>query len=395
MTSRAAPVAPATTPAVALKRFRDGTHRVRAPQETWHAIQPALALAGVTRVGDVTGLDHLGVPVYQAVRPASRNLSVSQGKGLSAEAARVSAAMEALELWHAESLAHLPRVVLAPRELRGAREVPLGALRWSADAGRWRDALAVAPLEWTPARALDGGPGALLPRAMFELDFTPPEPWAPRPFDLTSNGLASGNCAAEAELHALCELLERHGLALDAARRGRGEASPALRPASAESPWCRDLLRRLREAGGKVAVRDLTWEAGVPVVLTEVALPDLPYVWRGSGCHPSREVALARALTEAVQSRLTYIAGARDDLVVLVGRPAGRDAAADFRAPAGERDLAALPDLATASVADDLAAVLERLAALGRRAYALDLRRPDAGVDVVFAFVPGLLEAPH
>src|SRR5690242_2091930 len=113
--SGAAPPAPGRPPAE--KRFVDGTHRVCTPEETWRRIQPALAAAGVTRVADVTGLDHLGIPVFQAIRPASRNLSVSQGKGLSAAAARVSAAMEALELWHAERLDHLPKVVLSPREM--------------------------------------------------------------------------------------------------------------------------------------------------------------------------------------------------------------------------------------------------------------------------------------
>lgn len=35
----------------------------------------------------------------------------------------------------------------------------------------------------------------------------------------------------------------------------------------------------------------------------------------GMGCHPNRwEFALKRALTEAAQSRLTFIAGARDDM---------------------------------------------------------------------------------
>ena len=33
-----------------------------------------------------------------------------------------------------------------------------------------------------------------------------------------------------------------------------------------------------------------------------------------SGCHADRAIALARALTEAAQTRLTYIAGIRDDL---------------------------------------------------------------------------------
>lgn len=41
-----------------------------------------------------------------------------------------------------------------------------------------------------------------------------------------------------------------------------------------------------------------------------------PFLGRftGSGCHPDRAVALSRAVSEAAQSRLTLIAGARDDL---------------------------------------------------------------------------------
>lgn len=52
---------------------------------------------GITRVGDVTGLDIIGIPVWFAARPNSRGLSVSQGKGLFADQARLSAIMEAIE----------------------------------------------------------------------------------------------------------------------------------------------------------------------------------------------------------------------------------------------------------------------------------------------------------
>ena len=37
--------------------------------------------------------------------------------------------------------------------------------------------------------------------------------------------------------------------------------------------------------------------------------------FHGAGCHPDRAIALSRALTEAAQTRLTYIAGIRDDLL--------------------------------------------------------------------------------
>ena len=45
----------------------------------------------------MTGLDIIGIPVWFAARPNSRGLSVSQGKGLVAEQARLSAIMEAIE----------------------------------------------------------------------------------------------------------------------------------------------------------------------------------------------------------------------------------------------------------------------------------------------------------
>src|SRR4029079_18237184 len=52
---------------------------------------------GITRVGDLTGLDKIGVPVWFCCRPNSRGLAVSQGKGITAERARLSAIIEAIE----------------------------------------------------------------------------------------------------------------------------------------------------------------------------------------------------------------------------------------------------------------------------------------------------------
>ena len=57
---------------------------------------------GITRLANVTGLDTIGIPVVMSVRPCSRSLSVFQGKGLDLESAKVSAAMESIEGYHAE-----------------------------------------------------------------------------------------------------------------------------------------------------------------------------------------------------------------------------------------------------------------------------------------------------
>lgn len=374
--------------AAAPKRYRLGTHRVRDPEETWEWISPRLPAAGVTRVADVTALDRLGIPVYQAVRPASRNLSVSQGKAVTAAAARVSAAMEAVELWHAECLDHLPQAVVSLREMRYANPVDLAAFPWRPDSRR----LDAAPMAWLRAESLRSDRPGWLPRQMVELDFTLPDALKPCMFHVTSNGLASGNCREEALLHALCELIERHGLYLD-------HTLPGRRIALWDDPeglgYCGDLVRRMRQAGMKLALWDITWEAGVPVMMADLVAPDLPNVWRGSGCHPCPRVALSRALTEAAQARLTYIAGARDDLTQFPEDVPPSRTFDRFREPSPERRLEEVGDLSTSGVTEDLDRVVDALARIGFEPFFLDLTRPEVGVPVVVAFVPGLREAPY
>lgn len=375
----------AAAPAPTGKRYRLGTHRVRPPEETWAALQPLLPRAGITRVADVTRLDRLGVPVFQAVRPRGWSLSVSQGKGVTAAAARVSAAMEAIELRCCEDLSHLPQAELPLREMAYANPVAAAALAWRAGAPR----LDAWPIPWVRARSLAGGAPAWLPRQMLELDLRVARAFTPRMFRPTSNGLASGNCPEEAALHALCELVERHALAL--ARREPGR-KVALDLATLPAGYARDLVAGLRRAGARLAVYDVSWEARVPALFAELALDDLPRRFHGSGCHPAAEVALARALTEAAQSRLTFISGVRDDLpepglAFELDHEQGRPPA-----PA-PRPFAALEELATDSVAGDLAAVVARLVELGHEPYAVDLTREELGVPVVRAFAPGLLEA--
>src|SRR6266496_3142850 len=86
------------------KSYRAGTHRIRNPEQTLAEYLPKAKDMGITRLANVTGLDWVGIPVYNAIRPNSRSLSVSQGKGVTLEAAKVSALMESIEYWHAEHI---------------------------------------------------------------------------------------------------------------------------------------------------------------------------------------------------------------------------------------------------------------------------------------------------
>ena len=74
-----------------------GTIRTRVPSETLEITKPYIEKAGISRIANITGLDCLNIPVYTCYRPNSKNLSTSQGKGLTDELALCSAIMEAIE----------------------------------------------------------------------------------------------------------------------------------------------------------------------------------------------------------------------------------------------------------------------------------------------------------
>src|SRR5450759_5231303 len=86
------------------KGYFKGTHRTVPPGETVARLQPRLANLGITRLANVTGLDVIGIPVIMACRPNSLSIAVSQGKGLTLDAAKASALMESIEGYFAENI---------------------------------------------------------------------------------------------------------------------------------------------------------------------------------------------------------------------------------------------------------------------------------------------------
>jgi ribosomal protein S12 methylthiotransferase accessory factor len=82
---------------------------------------------------------------------------------------------------------------------------------------------------------------------------------------------------------------------------------------------CNWMLDRILTAGFKPLVEDITSDVNVPAFRCAIGA-DPKYGIRpepffpGWGCHPRREIALLRAISEAAQTRLTMISGSRDDL---------------------------------------------------------------------------------
>ncbi|GJG89798.1 hypothetical protein tb265_49790 [Gemmatimonadetes bacterium T265] len=382
----------------AAKRFTDGTHRCCAPEETFARIRPHFAAAGITRLADVSGLDRVGVTTVVAVRPNARSLSTAAGKGFTRAAATVSAAMEALECYHAEHV-RLPTTVATYRELESAgATIPLDCLPL-ARRSLFRP---TRPEAWLAGWDLVAQRDTWVPyHGVALVDPPAPRPPLARSFVQDSNGLASGNHLLEAACAALYELIERDAVACHRLAEFRtGYRAPLVALDAVESPLVQDLLARFRAVGLRATARDCAVDTDVPVYMAHLVdeRDRNVGVFGGWGAHLDPDVALIRALTEAAQSRAVYVSGSRDDVFRCDERQARFDdtpaAVAALLAPGSDRDGAPgaiRPSGAGASFEADATTLVGRLRGVGvEQVILVDLGHEEFGIPVVKAIAPGL-----
>ncbi len=371
-----------------------GTHRIATPQATLARIEPHLSQCGITRATEVTGLDCLGVPVFCAIRPGGIVLQVSNGKGLCADSARVSALMEALELYHAEHPApdRLRRASLRELAATGAQVLLPSALT---DGTRYFSR--EFKLDWVAGESLFDGSPVWAPASLAYFARQP------APLTTDSNGLASGNHVREAALHGIYELLERDALArlsVDGRLQIRNRCrlvdwatipDTAVRGLAAQIE-ARETSVRLLWVPSRIAVHTF-WV----ILLNRRAGAAVSTLNLGAGCHRDPLVAAARALTEAAQARLTMIHGAREDRGAKPVAQASRvrESAAyryfsDLSADTAWCELPGIdvPRVRTLSAAYD--ALIEQLRAEGQAVFQFDLTRAEIGIPVVKVVAPGL-----
>jgi YcaO-like protein with predicted kinase domain len=380
--------------AQAVKAYRLGTHRTVPPHETLARLTPLLPEMGITRIANITGLDLIGIPVVMVCRPNSRSVAVAQGKGLDLAAAKVSGVMEAIETFHAERVTLPLRLATYAELCRSECVADVRRLPFSVRGLFAEDA----PILWIAGRDLTRGGSVWLPYECVHTDYTLPLPQGSQCFAANTNGLASGNHPLEAISHGLAEVIERDAITLWKRRDGASRRSTVVDLDTVDDAACRALLDRLAAAGIDAMAWDVTSDVGVAtfyclLVGRQTAFADPEF---GSGCHPSRAIALSRALTEAVQARTTYIAGSRDDFLPALYSAAARDRRLrDCRALlascATARAFREVPNFEADDVADDVDWMLRRLSSAGMtQALAVDLTITRYGLPVVRVVVPGL-----
>ncbi|MDP8914502.1 MAG: YcaO-like family protein [Pseudomonadota bacterium] len=350
--------------------------------ERLRSLAPA---CGVTRLADVTRLDEIGLPVWQAIRPAGLSLSVHQGKGQSAVEAKIGALSEAIEAHCAERVeadGPLARASELPAEQRAPRLSDYGRSR-ALRAPRGR-------ISWCAAADVATGKPHYLPHALISLDFTRlDEPW----FERSSTGLGAGPDEALALQTALCEVIERDAVG-EWERAGLVERiGSAVGLDGVPFDWFQDIRCRLEALGASIRLFAPEAAIELPVLVCWIEGAErFGSRWRrfgGSGAHGDPEVALFRAVAEAIQSRLTFIAAVRDDMLPSAYR--GEQGPSLIRLPpippgSDEGCWAKIPDHGASALE-----IVETLLEAGYpHAVFKRLDGELEGVAVVKAFVPGL-----
>jgi YcaO-like protein with predicted kinase domain len=368
------------------------SYRVCSPHETFTRIASLFSACGITRVANITGLDSIGIPVWVCHRPNGRLMSVSQGKGATDEFAKVSAVMESIESYHAE---HVRPPDLVGSYLKLSKQTSLLNPRTLLHGPLWSRYIPSMPLGWLRGQHLFSKESILVPRSYVALDRTHPDSEFGL-FQVTSNGLASGNTREEAIGHALCELIERHEQFVFYQRSSAARQKRLIDLNSITDSLLVYLLQKFKSAGVDV----LLWEIGETIGLSTYECTIVEdgrrsiFAFSGSGCHISKEVAVARALTEAAQSRLTVIAGSRDDTAAEYSKQTEMHKLG-ATTPNGSLDFAQVGDrLTSKKPLLDLELIYSRLNKAGFSVViAVDHTRSDIKVPVVHAVVPGLQHA--
>lgn len=383
-----------------------GVTRTLAPEETISRAKRLMRAVGVTRVGDITGLDRIGIPTFISVRPKDMGPGISyyNGKGVTKADSEAGAMMEAIERYSGERFIG-PARIASCRDLRDAREKFVSPDQLIAP--RLTSVDDDTPLEWLPGNDLISGSTFLVPLNYVIC------PYGIRPCQAvtysSSNGLASGNTIEEATCHAICEVVERDASALacgelyllpkvikamglpltDSRSLHHHLINLATIPDSAKI-----MVEQVRNAGLEIYVRDVTSDIEICsidcTIIDHRGFDGSTVAHGGTGTHPHSTIALTRAISEAAQSRLSHIQGGREDLAdVVQARVPHLDPShpteADWQIP-----FASLTSQENWDIRDDIRQLLTMIVRAGfDRVISVNLTQPSIGIPVVRIIIPG------
>ncbi len=378
-------------------RFTERTQRVLDEKSTLERTKDKLTMIGVTRIASITDLDRVGVPVFSSIRPSAADgaISVYSGKGSNETHARISAMMEGFE-----------RCLAERKGINNNVQEDIKALHLIESYDKIREKhLAVEPGSLLIADRYM--PGALIEwingwDLLHNKDIFVPANAIYHPYDApgrslklfrsNTNGLAAGNTIEEAIFHGLLEVIERDSLSIAEFNRNPGKEI-ILKESDGENY---NILRRFSDSEIDVKLWALPHDTEITTVVAvtdDMRLKDAALLVMGAGAHLKPDIAIRRALTEAAQSRVVQIHGAREDTErERFVREIGYDRIKRINKywyDSGEQiSMHDLKDISQDTPAKSIDRILEQLKALTEYVVVVDLSRENIPVPVVRVVIP-------
>jgi ribosomal protein S12 methylthiotransferase accessory factor len=338
---------------------------------------------GITRVAQIGELARIGgLHVTSAYRPSTWSSTISSGKSERVEGAVVGAVMEEVEKFCQETFSPGPTISKAFADCDPADTVDPRTLSLPFDSSY----SATRPIEWTWAVDLVSGKKVQVPASSLVFGRLPNDiffsPRLARKM-FSTNGLASSLTLTEAISHAMAERIERHAVKL----AEQDISNPGRMPPDAREPFpfvdlttCPASTQRICEAlrsdgDFEVRIMDITSDVLVPTFAIDMSVRrssrlDLDRLSSQGFCtHPNSEIAINRAILEAVQCLLTALSGAREDMTINVQslgrherpRPLAIGAAYWLRPWVPKRPFSANPGVVNTTAKDDVAFMVNAL----------------------------------
>jgi thioglycine synthase len=423
------------------KKFGKASAKVRSVHDTLDDIIPLCGKIGVTRITNITFMDRLYIPNYSVVLPGTDDTFwVYGGKGITAEHAKASAIMEAIERYSSLSSKNRRCLIRGTYSQLSTTYNVLHPVEVIEPVNHeFNDRYSI--LDFLPGFDLLKNEEILVPTEIALYRHFPKQPSIPAFSNSHTNGLASGNVIEEAVCQALCEVIERDAVSIadlssssipynimdgiiDTLKNDVYHVSHTKK--QVEQKFVDDatifpdvdiseiaddfipinhLVKRFAEAGITLLIKNITQEdIGIPTFVAssiDWITQDYGFLAKGFGTHPDARIALMRAITEVSQTRAINIHGARDDLRRVqykdgdeIHKRKWQFVPATSFANMFESYILKFSEINThvsEDILDDINHILGRLRGAGlKRAIIVDLTNPSIGIPVVRAIVPGL-----
>ena len=372
----------------AYKQYTLDQDKIFSPEETVKRFREKLKKIDLDILKSTIRIDNgrLDIPVYFSTcgKDAAAVIGTKKqmGKGGTPNQAEASAVMELAERFSFFSYAANPENFFTEKYANIKEDtIPFEMIAKSVhdesdDLPLSRKIFENLPLKWTRGYNLTRGREVLVPFDWF---------FAINEF----NGPSAGNCAEEALLQGICEIVERHTSSIISHNKLK---VAAIRAESATDPLVVEMLLKYKNAGVNLYLSDFSLDTGIPTVGVTAhdpaTFPKLSEIVWTAGTTPAPQKALSRALTEVAQLAGDFNTGAN---YVASGLPKFKAIKeADFIInPGKEVDIQDLPDLSDTNLKTEILNCLSALAENEMEVIVINTMHDQLKIPAFYTIIPG------